>query len=114
MAGIDVAFPEDGPPRVLDLNFRVNGSTAAAWLRGSIERREGVESMRLRSWACERGFRDLLRIARRAMERRTLIPLCLYDPATWSVGGSPDSTGFSPGHREKGSGRRSVSSPTRA
>jgi hypothetical protein len=89
IVGIDVGFPEDGPPRVLDLNFRVNGSTAAAWLRGSIERREGVGSMRLRSWACERGFVDLLRIARRAMERRALIPLCLYDPAAASEGGLP-------------------------
>ncbi|HTO77378.1 MAG TPA: hypothetical protein VMQ61_14995 [Thermoanaerobaculia bacterium] len=89
MAGIDVAFPEDGPPRVLDLNFRVNGSTAAVWLRGSIERREGARSMRLRGWACERSFSDLLRIARGAMKRRALIPLGLYDPAACSEGGLP-------------------------
>lgn len=87
MAGIDVGFPEDGPPRVLDLNFRVNGSTAAAWLRSSIEGRQGVGSMRLGNWECEQGFGDLLRIARRATERRVLIPLCLYDPAACSEGG---------------------------
>ena len=48
IAGIDVAFLEDGPPRVLDLNFRVNGSTAAAWLRSAVERERGAGSMRLR------------------------------------------------------------------
>jgi hypothetical protein len=89
IAGIDVAFSEDGPPRVLDLNFRVNGSTAATWLRDGIERKRGVGSMRLRSWACERGFDDLLRIARAAMARGALIPLCLYDPAACAAGGLP-------------------------
>lgn len=89
IAGVDVAFPEDGPPRVLDLNFRVNGSTAAAWLRDGIERERGVGSMRLRGWACERGFDDLLRVARAAMERGALIPLCLYDPEACAAGGLP-------------------------
>jgi hypothetical protein len=89
IAGVDVAFPEDGPPRVLDLNFRVNGSTAAAWLRGSIERKRGAGSMRLRAWACESGFDDLLRIVRGAMNRGALIPLCLYDPAACAAGGLP-------------------------
>lgn len=89
IAGVDVAFAEDGPPRVLDLNFRVNGSTAAAWLRASVERERGVASMRLRGWACERGFDELLRIARAAMGRAALVPLCLYDPAACAAGGLP-------------------------
>ncbi len=89
IAGIDVALLEDGPPRVLDLNFRVNGSTAAAWLREAVERERGPGSMRLRGWACERGFDHLLRTARRAMERGALIPLCLYDPAACPAGGLP-------------------------
>ena len=89
IAGVDVAFPEDGPPRVLDLNFRVNGSTAAAWLRGAVERERGAVSMRLRGWACERGFDHLLRVARESMVRGALIPLCLYDPAASASGGLP-------------------------
>lgn len=87
VAGVDVAFPEDGPPRVLDLNFRVNGSTAAVWLRGGVERERGAVSMRLRGWACERGFDGMFQIARRAMERKALIPLCLYDPEACEAGG---------------------------
>ncbi len=89
IAGIDVAIPEEGPPRVLDLNFRVNGSTAAAWLRRAIERERGAGSLRLRGWACERGFGHMLRTARAAMERGTLIPLGLYDPAAGAAGGLP-------------------------
>ncbi len=87
IAGVDVALLEDGPPRVLDLNFRSNGSTAAAWLRDGIQRDRGAGSLRLRSWACATGFDDLLRIARAATERATLIPLCLYDPAACAEGG---------------------------
>ncbi len=87
IAGIDVAFLEDGPPRVLDLNFRVNGSTAAVWLREGIERHRGAGSMRLKSWACEAGFDRLLAVARREMENGALIPLCLYDPSASESGG---------------------------
>ncbi len=89
IAGIDVAIPEEGPPRVLDLNFRINGSTAVAWLRGAVERERGGVSMRLRGWACERGFDHLLRTARAAMERGALIPLGLYDPAASTTAGLP-------------------------
>lgn len=89
IAGVDVAFLDNGPPRVLDLNFRVNGSTAAAWLRGAVDRERGAGSMRLRGWACERGFDHLLRTARGAMERGSLIPLGLYDPAACAEGGLP-------------------------
>jgi len=89
IVGVDVAFPEDGPPLVLDLNFRVNGSTAAVWLKAGIEEARGGVSMRLRSWAFERGFDDLFRIARRAVERRSLLPLCLYDPRACEAGGMP-------------------------
>ncbi len=94
IAGVDVGFPEDGPPRVLDLNFRVNGSTGAAWLQRSVERARGVGSMRLRSFSCESGFDALLRVARGAIERRALIPLCLYDPAASASGGLPRLNGI--------------------
>ena len=94
IAGVDVAFPENGPPRVLDLNFRVNGSTAAAWLRRSVEGTRGLGSMRLRSWTCESGFDDLLRVVRGAIERRSLVPLCLYDPGASAAAGLPRLNGI--------------------
>jgi len=89
IAGIDVAFPENGPPRILDLNFRINGSTAAAWLRAGAERKRGTVSMRLRNWAGKRSFEEMILIARRAVERAALIPLCLYDPGACEAGGFP-------------------------
>lgn len=114
IAGIDVAIVEDSPPRVLDLNFRINGSTAAAWLRGAVERERGTGSMRLRGWACERGFDHLLRTARAAMQRGALIPSVSTTPQPARPGASPDSTEFSPAPLGKRSARRSAASPPRA
>jgi hypothetical protein len=87
IVGIGVALLEDGPPRVLDLNFRVNGSTASAWLRSGIERALGPSSLRVRSWECASGFAALLAAARRGVERGALLPLCLYDPSASGEGG---------------------------
>jgi hypothetical protein len=42
IVGIDVALLEEGSWLVLDLNFRVNGSTAGAWLRTTLERTRGA------------------------------------------------------------------------
>ena len=64
-------------------------ATAAAWLRGAIQRERGAGSLRLRAWACERGFNRLLAVAREAMKRATLIPLGLYDPAASATAGLP-------------------------
>jgi hypothetical protein len=89
IAGVDVALLEEGPPRILDLNFRANGSTVAAWLRAALAKERGSGSLRLRGWACERGFEEMLGIARRAVERGSLVPLCLYDPSAGGEGGLP-------------------------
>jgi hypothetical protein len=87
-AGIDVAFPRGRGPLVLDLNFRMNGSTPAALLRASLEGR-GVRAVRSRSFAGARDFPALLAEVRAATERGTLVPLALYDPRESPVGGRP-------------------------
>jgi hypothetical protein len=96
LAGVDVALLSDGrPPKILDLNFRVNGSTAAAWLRASLERERGARSIRVRSWTVEgAAFADLLRVARGAVARGTLVPLCLYDPDATATSGVPRMSGL--------------------
>ena len=64
IVGIDVGFPRDGSPRILDLNFRVNGSTAAVWLREGLRTRgRGGQSMRLRGWTASEPS-ALFRVAR--------------------------------------------------
>jgi len=87
ITGIDVARLTDGTWRVLDLNFRVNGSTAGAWLRDAIERTRGRRVLRGRTWTCAAGFEALIRVARGAVQRGTLIPNGFYDPAACEMGG---------------------------
>jgi hypothetical protein len=88
IVGIDVALQSDGPPRVLDLNFRVNGSTAGTWLRASIEQARGMSTIRGRTWTGRHGFAAMLRVVRTAVGRGSLIPLSLYDPDACQMGGA--------------------------
>ena len=88
IVGIDVALCEDGPLRVLDLNFRINGSTSGAWLRPAIERQRGTSTIRGRTWTARHGFAAMLRVVRAAVARGTLIPLSLYDPDACEIGGA--------------------------
>lgn len=88
-SGIDVAFTGDGDWRVLDLNFRMNGSTPAVLLRRSIEASRGPVSIRSRSWRGDSDFPALLATVRAAMGRGALIPLVFYDPAANEAGGAP-------------------------
>lgn len=85
--GIDVARLENGTWRVLDLNFRVNGSTAGAWLRASITTSRGVPVMQGRGWSCPAGFDRLFDVVAEAVRRGTFVPLGLYDPDAGSTGG---------------------------
>ncbi len=87
IVGIDVALREDGPPRVLDLNFRVNGSTSVTWLRSGIERARGISTFRGKNWTGRQGFAAMLRVVRAAVSRGTLIPLSIYDPEACEMGG---------------------------
>lgn len=88
VVGIDVALRRDAPPKVLDLNFRVNGSSAAAWLRSALERGRGCSTFRSRSWTGQHGFPAMLRVVRAAVHRGTLVPLSLYDPDACEMGGT--------------------------
>jgi hypothetical protein len=93
-AGIDVAFLPDGRARVLDLNFRMNGSTPAVCLREALERGRGARVVRSRSFRCDSSFDALLGAARRAVARGTLVPLSLYDPRACAGGGVPRMSGL--------------------
>jgi hypothetical protein len=87
ITGVDVARLADGSWRVLDLNFRVNGSTAGAWLRGAIQRSRGHAVMRGRGWSCPGGFARMCQVTRDAIRRGTLIPFGCYDPDAGDMGG---------------------------
>lgn len=94
ISGIDVAELRDGSWRIIDLNFRVNGSTAGAWLRPSIAERRGAAVIRGRSWSCKQGFPRMIAVAREAVRRGTLVPLGFYDPDACAEGGLPRMAGL--------------------
>jgi hypothetical protein len=87
IAGIDVARLVDGSWRILDLNFRVNGSTSGAWLREPLRQARGATVMLGRGWSCAGGFDQLCRVVHGAVKRGTLLPLGFYDPAAGDMGG---------------------------
>ena len=87
ITGVDLARLGNGTWLVLDLNFRVNGSTPGAWLRTAIAATRGASVLRGRSWRCPGGFDLLTRIVRGAVRRGTLIPLGFYDPDAAAMGG---------------------------
>jgi hypothetical protein len=84
--GIDMAVLEDDRIVVFDLNFRVNGSTAALLLAESVQRTSGRTVLRFRTLQGSETYRDLLNSAYAAMHKGVFLPLSSYDP---EVGGYP-------------------------
>ena len=87
--GIDIAETDDARWVVLDLNFRVNGSTAAALLAPAIQRAVGPCCLHLRSFACDAGFMSLLAATRLALRSGRLIPLSTFDATAAGRAGQP-------------------------
>ena len=84
--GIDMAVREDGRIVIFDLNFRVNGSTAALLLAESVQRTSGRTVLRFRALQGSGTYRDLLNSAYAAIRKGIFLPLSSYDPG---VGGYP-------------------------
>ena len=84
--GVDMAIEEDGRVVVFDLNFRLNGSTAALLLAESVRSSLGQPVIRLRSWRGKGTYREMLNAAYTAMGKGLLLPLNSYDPV---AGGQP-------------------------
>jgi hypothetical protein len=87
--GIDIAETDDARWVVLDLNFRVNGSTAAVLLAPAIQRSVGPCCLHLRSFACDAGFMPLIAATRSALRSGNLIPLGTFDPTVAGHAGQP-------------------------
>jgi hypothetical protein len=84
--GIDMAVLEDERIAVFDLNFRVNGSTAALLLAESVQRTSGRTVLRFRALRGSGTYRDLLSSVYTAIHKGVFLPLSSYDP---EVGGYP-------------------------
>ncbi len=87
--GIDIAQTNEIPWVVLDLNFRVNGSTAAVLLAPAIERQFGPCYLHLRGFVCDAGFTRLIAATRSGLRSRSLIPLGAFDATGAGHSGQP-------------------------
>lgn len=80
IAGIDVGVLHDGSVRAFDLNFRLNGSTAALLVLQRLKGNHIAPVMQLMTWRCRCSFADVIVLIRRWMEEGRLFPLSLFDP----------------------------------
>jgi hypothetical protein len=80
LLGIDIV-EADAHWIVLDLNFRVNGSTAAVLLAPAIHKVLGPRCLHLRRFVSDAGFAPMLAAARSAVRNGRFIPLGAFDPA---------------------------------
>jgi hypothetical protein len=81
--GIDMAVLEDKRIFIFDLNFRLNGSTAALILADSIARTHGQPAMRLTNIRARGSYREMIATLYMAMDRGLFLPLtsCAPRPA---------------------------------
>ncbi|MGG1575728.1 ATP-grasp domain-containing protein [Fictibacillus sp. NRS-1165] len=79
IAGFDIAVTPDGRKIAFDLNYRVNGSTAALLLRDSIEEHLGQKVVKYVSWKSIGGIEPLYDCVKRGIEDGYFIPLSIYD-----------------------------------
>ncbi len=87
--GIDVAVLNNGGICVYDLNFRVNGSTAALLLADSIFSATGSRVARLCSMKSTISYEAMLEVAYRAIDDKIFLPLGSYDPVAGGQKGAP-------------------------
>ncbi len=87
VAGFDIAITADGRPVVLDLNFRINGSTLGLAYRESLFEQYGPMEILVRSVRDTRGW-DHLRGALSAPGAGIVLPYAGYDPAAGDGGGT--------------------------
>lgn len=93
--GMDTAVLESGGIRIYDLNFRLNGSTAALLLAEGIRNRYGQPVMRLAGLKCPKGFEYMVNAIYKAMHEGIFVPLVTCDPrATGIPDEAPRSSGL--------------------
>ena len=79
--GLDLAAGPGGTPVVFDLNFRLNGSTPALLLAGSVRAATGAAAIRYRTFEGRDGHAAALAAAQRGLRGGWFVPLNTFDPA---------------------------------
>lgn len=79
--GIDMATMEDGRILIYDLNFRLNGSTAALLLSRNLKKKYGQPVMRLAGLKGTSSYKRMVKAIYTAMDKGLFVPLVTCDPA---------------------------------
>jgi hypothetical protein len=79
VAGFDIVLSFDERVIVLDLNFRVNGSTASILLQQGITQAYGVSTLRYTSWRWRGATAQRLARAQQFIQQGYFVPLSFYD-----------------------------------
>lgn len=88
VAGFDIALTRDGRFRVLDCNFRINGSTAGLLCREAVLEVRGPGEIMFRSVRDRRGWSSLRSALAEAVANGSVLPFAGYDPAGDPAGGA--------------------------
>ena len=91
IVGVDIAMTREDRIYVLDLNFRLNGCTAAILLAEDVAERTGATIMHLRTLRTSGDAADLAETLRPYVAGSNVIPLNLFDPAAAGYANKPAS-----------------------
>lgn len=86
ICGIDIILSKDSRPLVIDLNFRLNGSTPALLLKESIFSHHESAVLLFRNWKSSLQEEEFFSVCNEAIEQGHLLPLAVYDPTESSYG----------------------------
>lgn len=79
VAGFDIVVLADERVVVIDLNFRVNGSTASILLQQGIMKAYGVSTLLYKSWAWHGTIAQRIALAQQFIQQGYLVPLSFYN-----------------------------------
>ncbi|MBT2686839.1 ATP-grasp domain-containing protein [Bacillus sp. ISL-47] len=80
VAGFDIVVGKDNRIMALDLNFRLNGSTAALLLSENVMKSLNVSTLKVRSFRTVISFTKLETFTRNLINQQKLVPLTIYKP----------------------------------
>jgi hypothetical protein len=91
VVGVDIAMTRDDRIYVLDLNFRLNGCTAAILMAEAVAERSGATIMHFCTMRTSANAQDLAEALRPYVARSYLVPLSLFDPTAAGYASKPAS-----------------------
>lgn len=93
--GMDMAIMEDGRILIFDLNFRINGSTAALLLSANLRKKYGAPAMRLAGLRSTNSYQSMIKAIYTAMDKGLFVPLVTCNPdATEHLPNLPRASGL--------------------